>query len=283
MARKITASQVNKIAKTLDGMAEFFEKSASQLGIPQSVGTDFAYRCDLLADAIEKKASPNTTLTHPRRFDPSSIGQTTPGPLRRDDDERYLQDEYTGEEFSALSDMIEGGHDFHTVSLLEGGLEDEDEDFYVESDALNKMAFDLFASEDDEDEDDEDEDEEDGDEEDGDDEDEEDEDDEDEEDEDEEDEDDEDEKTQKKARLILAALNLIASEDDDEDEDEEDEDEDDDDDEGKSAAHLSSAHKRKLSESAKKAHNRPRKKRTQAERTTANKARTRSRARGARV
>ena len=149
MSRIITASQRNKIASTLDHIAEIFEKSASQLGIPQSVGTDFAYRCDLISDAIEKNASKNTTMTEARRFDPSQVGQRTQGPLRMDDEDTYLSNEFTGEEFSALSDMIEHGHNFHEVSLLEGETEEED-NFLVDDKALSKMAFDLFASDEDE-------------------------------------------------------------------------------------------------------------------------------------
>ena len=286
MSRIITASQKNKIASALDQIAEIFEKKASQLGVPQSVGTDFAYRCDLLSDAIEKSASKNTTMTEARRFDPSQVGQRTQGPLRMDDEDTYLSNEFTGEEFSALSDMIEHGHNFHEVSLVEDETEEKD-NFTVDENALSKMAFDLFASDDEEDEDeDEDEDEEDEDE------DEEDEDEEDEEEDDEEEDDeeeDDDEKTQKKARLILAALNIIASEDedeDDEDEDEEDEEdeEEDDEDDGKSAVqHLKPAHRRKLSQSAKRDHRGTRKKQSQSTRTQQNKSRKRSRSRGANV
>ena len=44
------------ITTDLDRLAQLFEANHSTLGIPKKVAVDFAYRCDLLADFVEKNA-----------------------------------------------------------------------------------------------------------------------------------------------------------------------------------------------------------------------------------
>ena len=44
------------IVADLDNLAELFQNAGTELGIPQRIAMDFAYRCDLLSDAIEKLA-----------------------------------------------------------------------------------------------------------------------------------------------------------------------------------------------------------------------------------
>ena len=44
------------IVADLDNLAELFQNAGSELGVPTRIAMDFAYRCDLLSDAIEKLA-----------------------------------------------------------------------------------------------------------------------------------------------------------------------------------------------------------------------------------
>ena len=44
------------IVADLDNLAELFQNAGSELGIPSRIAMDFAYRCDLLSDTIEKLA-----------------------------------------------------------------------------------------------------------------------------------------------------------------------------------------------------------------------------------
>jgi hypothetical protein len=52
-----TKLEIKKIASTLDALAEAIEKRHTELGIPSKVAGDFAYRCDLIADALDKTAT----------------------------------------------------------------------------------------------------------------------------------------------------------------------------------------------------------------------------------
>jgi len=52
--KKISKQQVTA---SLDRMANLFQTHGKQLGIPSRVAFDFAYRCDLLSDALDKMAA----------------------------------------------------------------------------------------------------------------------------------------------------------------------------------------------------------------------------------
>ena len=52
--KKISKKQVTA---SLDRMANLFQNYGKQLGIPSRVAFDFAYRCDLLSDALDKMAA----------------------------------------------------------------------------------------------------------------------------------------------------------------------------------------------------------------------------------
>ena len=45
------------ITNDLDRLAQLFEANHITLGVPKKVAVDFAYRCDLLSDFVEKQAS----------------------------------------------------------------------------------------------------------------------------------------------------------------------------------------------------------------------------------
>lgn len=108
-----TKAELKKIATALDEIANTVQNRGSEMGIPAKVANDFAYRCDLLADAIEKTAD----------FDPHQIGEQKPGPqVSGPSDAETLEGEFTQEEFRSLMSLLGGLES--GVEALEGA-EDE--------------------------------------------------------------------------------------------------------------------------------------------------------------
>jgi len=52
----ITPNGAKAVTADLDRLADLFETEASTLGVPSNIASDFAYRADLLSDAIERNA-----------------------------------------------------------------------------------------------------------------------------------------------------------------------------------------------------------------------------------
>lgn len=88
------------VTADLDRLANLLQAEHETLGIPQNIARDFAYRADLLSDAIEKKAG----------FDPAEIGKEKAGPLEQmDSDEPFMQGEFTQQENRELREVQESG------------------------------------------------------------------------------------------------------------------------------------------------------------------------------
>lgn len=89
--RKKKAAPIRKTAAArlttdLDKIANYFEKHYEAIGVPKKYARDFARRCDLFSDHIEKFAG---------YFDPSTIGEVKPGPHVYDSDEDYMMNNFT--------------------------------------------------------------------------------------------------------------------------------------------------------------------------------------------
>jgi hypothetical protein len=126
------------ITSDLDKIASLFQHHANELGIPEKIATDFAYRCDLLADHIEKfageddksaedegegeeapadkKAADETGLSvEPapanQGFDANDIGDEKAGPLEiiTPPIEPWMDGHFTQEKFQALREKQESG------------------------------------------------------------------------------------------------------------------------------------------------------------------------------
>ena len=78
------AAQV--VTADLDRLAELMQTEFESLGLPEKVAMDFAYRCDLLSDAIEVTAAD---------YDEANIGKEVSGPHQMDSDEPYMKGEFS--------------------------------------------------------------------------------------------------------------------------------------------------------------------------------------------
>lgn len=133
---KEAALTAKKIADSLDITANLVQNNLQLLAavdIPQKIGGDFAYRCDLLSDAIDKvfkaaedpqiKAayeqgsgqgtSPgsddNTNAGPPQPFNPKVIGEQDATPPMTQADEPYMKKNFIQEEFNELRNFQEKG------------------------------------------------------------------------------------------------------------------------------------------------------------------------------
>lgn len=96
-ARRVTAS--------LDTIATLIQSNHDALGIPAKVAMDFAYRCDMLSDAIQKPfGAKNASF-----FNPATIAETVPGPLETLTPRPEIAGHFTQGQFTGLSEKQESG------------------------------------------------------------------------------------------------------------------------------------------------------------------------------
>lgn len=138
---KLTRRGAANVTTDLDKLANLFQARFATLGVPEKVAEDFAYRCDLLSDHIEKyaarlagdgkedegddegedtpadkKAADETgTSVEPapdnQGFDANEIGDVKSGPLETitPPNEPWMGGHFTQENFAALSDKQQAG------------------------------------------------------------------------------------------------------------------------------------------------------------------------------
>jgi hypothetical protein len=141
MAR-LTRQGARNLTAALDNIAQVVQHRAALLGLDKRTATDFAYRCDLLSDAIERTASANFPLSRQAAnaygegnddeglsvehgeggFDPNLIGDEVPGPLEiiEPPSEPWMDGHFTQEKYHVLGDLQEAGElgPVHLASLL---------------------------------------------------------------------------------------------------------------------------------------------------------------------
>jgi len=94
-----TVQGARRVTSGLDRFASLFQGSHESLGIPKKIAMDFALRCDMLSDAIDRRfATKNAGYV-----DPSIIGKEVPGPLVMDSNNPFMTGEFTQEKFSQLA------------------------------------------------------------------------------------------------------------------------------------------------------------------------------------
>ena len=92
------------ITADLDKLAQLFETDHAALGVPTNVAKDFAYRCDLLSDFVEKQAAAlDRTDSIQKEFDAEVETSHQP-------DEAYMSDKTTQDELYELGQMVESGN-----------------------------------------------------------------------------------------------------------------------------------------------------------------------------
>jgi hypothetical protein len=123
---KLTRQGARNLTATLDRIASVIQENPKLLGVDHRIASDFAYRCDLLSDAIETTASTNfpksaadahgagedeegMSVDHgwEGSFDANSIGDEVPGPLEivEPPSEPWMDGHFTQEKFTALGDL----------------------------------------------------------------------------------------------------------------------------------------------------------------------------------
>jgi len=104
---EMTKKGAQVVTNDLDRVATLFQQDWTTLGIPQKLAVDFAYRCDLLSDAIEKRAGvPKTAAPD---FNPEEIGKEKAGPLEDEPDEAFMKGEFTQQENRELRERYQDG------------------------------------------------------------------------------------------------------------------------------------------------------------------------------
>lgn len=116
---RLTKEGAQRVTSRLDEIATDIQKNHADWGIPEKIATDFAMRCDLLSDAMEKMAGitrqalteydPVNEPTAIGGEDPEQIGKEVGGPLRQDADERYMPGEFSQQENRELRERQEDG------------------------------------------------------------------------------------------------------------------------------------------------------------------------------
>lgn len=170
--KRITKRAALQITADLDKLASLFQQDFGALGVDEDIAHDFAYRCDLLSDLIEKSAGIGREAAEPEAqsipetdgWDPTQIGEQGAGALENDADEDYTAENFTSQEFRELRQKQEAGAlpgvDPRTaqlkkklkdaeskVALSLGGLSDEEAYSYAEELALLETGVKTCESE----------------------------------------------------------------------------------------------------------------------------------------
>jgi len=121
---KMTRAGARNLTATLDRIASVVQSNPSLIGIDSKIAKDFAYRCDLISDAVERTAVAN----YPRTADENSsvpsaggdyqvakpgiekeIGAETKGPIYEEDPatSKDVDGHFTQEDFHQLTELAE--------------------------------------------------------------------------------------------------------------------------------------------------------------------------------
>jgi len=100
--KKASTTGARRVTATLDSLASLFQSHHASLGIPSKVAMDFALRCDMLSDSIDRRKQAGY-------FNPAEIGVEQPGPLMYDENNPFMEGEFTQEEKRDLSEKQMAG------------------------------------------------------------------------------------------------------------------------------------------------------------------------------
>ena len=105
---KLTRKGARHLTAMLDEVATVVQENHQVLGVNSRIAQDFAYRCDLLSDAVETRAVGNFPKN--ASFDASTIGEEVAGPLETlDSDEPWMGGHFTQEKFQELRGAQQAG------------------------------------------------------------------------------------------------------------------------------------------------------------------------------
>ena len=121
--KKLTRKGARNVTVLLDRIASLVQENPELLGIHPRIAKDYAFKTDIISDAIEKRAMRNfpgkTAAASNGGWDPAQIGETKPGPDEMvDPQEPWMNDKFTQQWFEELGDKQDAG-------LLQDGKADE--------------------------------------------------------------------------------------------------------------------------------------------------------------
>ena len=102
MSFNLDRASARQLTETIDKVASTLQNNFESLGLPQKVALDFAYRCDLISDAVEKKA-----INKEGEAAVQELGAETTGPIFEEDADPDIKGQFTQKEFSELTEMAE--------------------------------------------------------------------------------------------------------------------------------------------------------------------------------
>lgn len=140
MSNPLTKQGALQVSTDLDRLATVFQKAHATLGVSEKIAKDFAMRCDILSEHIEKRAQvernqdgslkdpklasyadalfkraqmdPKSNFTlediKPGEFDPAEIGEESSDAFLRNSDEPYM-DAFKQDEFDQLREVQQNG------------------------------------------------------------------------------------------------------------------------------------------------------------------------------
>lgn len=121
---RLTRQGARNLTAAIDRIASAVQDNPALLGIDQKIAKDFAYRCDLISDAVERTAVAN----HPKQADENSsipsaggdyqvakpgvekeIGAEVKGPIYEEDPSTSgdVKDHFTQADFHQLTELAE--------------------------------------------------------------------------------------------------------------------------------------------------------------------------------
>jgi hypothetical protein len=140
MPKQLTKQGALQVSTDLDRLATAFQQAHGTLGVSEKIAKDFALRCDILSDLVEKRAGvaraadgslkdpelakyavalrkraqmdPKQNFTmedvKPNEFNPAEIGEEGSGAFLRNQDEPYM-DVFKQDEFDQLRQVQQDG------------------------------------------------------------------------------------------------------------------------------------------------------------------------------
>jgi len=104
---KLTREGARNLTTTIDRIASVIQENAALLGIDSKIAKDFAYRCDLVSDAVETTAVANYPKSVVAEEIAEEIGEEVSGPLVDGEVTKDLGGQFTQKEFAQLTEVAE--------------------------------------------------------------------------------------------------------------------------------------------------------------------------------
>jgi hypothetical protein len=117
---KMTKKGARQVTDDLDKIANLFQNEWEALGVPQHIASDFALRCDMVSDAVERTAGVSREAEASNGgWDAEQIGEEVSGPEVQEPDEPYMRQEFSQQENRELRERQQAGDLGPTKTTLE--------------------------------------------------------------------------------------------------------------------------------------------------------------------